>query len=49
VSTPYFKNKTFRKGDALLLDAETEASITNIDGEGQIYTVILKENRAKQT
>lgn len=49
VSTPYFKNKTFRKGDALLLDAETEASITNIDGEGQIYTVILRENRAKQT
>lgn len=49
VSTPYFKNKTFRKGDALLLDAETEASITNINGEGKIYTVILKENRAKQT
>ena len=49
VSTPYFKNKTFRKGDALLLDAETEASITNINGEGEIYTVILKENRAKQT
>ena len=49
VSTPYFKNKTFRKGDALLLDAETEASITNINGKGKIYTVILKENRAKQT
>lgn len=49
VSTPYFKNKTFRKGDALLLDAETEASITNLNGEGKIYTVILKENRAKQT
>lgn len=49
VRTPYFKNKTFRKGDALLLDAETEASITNIDGEGQIYTVILRENRTKQT
>ena len=49
VSTPYFKNKTFRKGDALLLDAETEASISNINGEGKIYTVILRENRAKQT
>lgn len=49
VSTPYFKNKTFRKGDALLLDAETEASITNLNGEGKIYTVILRENRAKQT
>ena len=49
VSTPYFKNKTFRKGDARLLDAETEASITNINGKGKIYTVILKENRAKQT
>lgn len=48
-TTQYFKNKTFRKGDALLLDAETEASITNINGEGKIYTVILKENRAKQT
>ncbi|RKW22796.1 hypothetical protein D8B45_04310, partial [Candidatus Gracilibacteria bacterium] len=49
VSTPYFKNKTFRKGDTLLLDAETEASINNINGKGKIYTVILKENRAKQT
>ena len=49
VSTPYFKNKTFRKGDALLLDAETEASITNLNGEGKIYTVILRENRTKQT
>lgn len=49
VSTPYFKNKTFRKGDALLLDAETEASITNLNGEGKIYTVILRENPAKQT
>ena len=48
-TTQYFKNKTFRKGDALLLDAETEASITNINGKGKIYTVILKENRAKQT
>ncbi|RAL55678.1 hypothetical protein BSK20_04970 [SR1 bacterium human oral taxon HOT-345] len=48
-TTQYFKNKTFRKGDTLLLDAETEASITNINGKGKIYTVILKENRAKQT
>lgn len=48
-TTPYFKNKTFRKGDSLLLDAETEASISNINGKGKIYTVILKENRAKQT
>jgi hypothetical protein len=44
VSTPYFKNKTFRKGDSLLLDAETEAAIININGEGKIYTIHLAKD-----
>ncbi len=44
VSTQYFKNKTFRKGDALLLDAETEVSMININGEGKVYAIHLAKD-----
>lgn len=44
VSTKFFKNKTFRKGDSLLLEAKTQVSITNISGEGKIYAVHLEKD-----